>query len=676
MTNEKNRLGAYYDLDENSPQILQPKLVKVELKQHQKTAINAMIELETTGYVDAYFRYYSNSERLLRIETHIGILNDIVGSGKTLIITSLLLENPRTIIRPNYYASDNYTTIREVDFDGNNISDHKHIPINVIVVPKGIHHQWIECFNEQIIDFNYVSLLDSSERSNLDNLSIDILTNNNEIVTILCNDTTVQYLFDKYTGCIFNRIIIDEADTLKFSTLRNARSEFIWLVTGTTDGIPYSNKKYIKEIFNKNLSWQPDFLTVKNNNDFIKQSLNLPKPNRYVIPCKTPYEVMILGEHIPKDVMNMINAGNTDKAINRLNCQIDTPDNIYKVIATKFEMAVQNKTVELDAEKKKKYKSKHKKKENEIVIKKIENVITKLKNKQKALKKSIFDHNGKICPICMTDMKELIDSDVKVTMVDCCACKYCLTCIMAIFASSSNKCPSCQKMISTGNMHIIENTGSDSDTDSSDDSSDDSGSDSSDDSCSDSSDDSCSDSSDDSCSDSNSGAKAKSNKSKKVIKSKKYNKIPKMDALISILNKNNKQKRYLIFADYNETFEKIKKELTELKIKYGILTGGGNKIQKTVEKFKNGKISVIMLNAQNFGAGLNLQCATDIIMYHRFTKRMEEQIIGRGQRMGREGALNVYYLIHNNEKDVRDEINNDTNKDFEDFDYEEYLETL
>jgi hypothetical protein len=73
-------------LDENSPQILQPKLVKVELKQHQKTAINAMIELETTGYVDAYFRYYSNSERLLRIETHIGILNDIVGSGKTLII--------------------------------------------------------------------------------------------------------------------------------------------------------------------------------------------------------------------------------------------------------------------------------------------------------------------------------------------------------------------------------------------------------------------------------------------------------------------------------------------------------------------------------------------------------------------------------------------------------------
>ena len=79
-----------------------------------------------------------------------------------------------------------------------------------------------------------------------------------------------------------------------------------------------------------------------------------------------------------------------------------------------------------------------------------------------------------------------------------------------------------------------------------------------------------------------------------------------------------------------------------------------------------------MLNAQNFGAGLNLQCASDIVMFHRFTRRMEEQIIGRGQRMGREGTLNVFYLIHENERDVR----LDDAENFVDFDYQEYLETL
>ncbi len=59
-----------------------------------------------------------------------------------------------------------------------------------------------------------------------------------------------------------------------------------------------------------------------------------------------------------------------------------------------------------------------------------------------------------------------------------------------------------------------------------------------------------------------------------------------------------------------------------------------------------------MLNAKFFGAGMNLQMTTDIIMYHRFTDEMEEQIVGRAQRLGRDinSTLNVYYLVHDNEK--------------------------
>ena len=77
-----------------------------------------------------------------------------------------------------------------------------------------------------------------------------------------------------------------------------------------------------------------------------------------------------------------------------------------------------------------------------------------------------------------------------------------------------------------------------------------------------------------------------------------------------------------------------------------------------------------MLNAKHFGAGMNLQCATDIIMYHRFTREMEEQIIGRGQRMGRQGTLNVYYLIHDNENDSYYDTN------FQDLTYQEWIEEI
>ena len=56
-----------------------------------------------------------------------------------------------------------------------------------------------------------------------------------------------------------------------------------------------------------------------------------------------------------------------------------------------------------------------------------------------------------------------------------------------------------------------------------------------------------------------------------------------------------------------------------------------------------------MLNAEFFGAGMNLQMTTDLVIFHRFKQEMEEQIIGRAQRLGRKTPLNVYYLIHENE---------------------------
>jgi hypothetical protein len=42
--------------------------------------------------------------------------------------------------------------------------------------------------------------------------------------------------------------------------------------------------------------------------------------------------------------------------------------------------------------------------------------------------------------------------------------------------------------------------------------------------------------------------------------------------------------------------------------------------------------------------------ASDIIIYHEMTTELQTQIIGRSQRMGRTEQLNVYYLIHDNEK--------------------------
>jgi hypothetical protein len=49
---------------------------------------------------------------------------------------------------------------------------------------------------------------------------------------------------------------------------------------------------------------------------------------------------------------------------------------------------------------------------------------------------------------------------------------------------------------------------------------------------------------------------------------------------------------------------------------------------------------------------------------------MEEQIIGRAQRYGRKGTLNVYYLLHDNENNsikANFRFNNITGINYEDF---------
>ena len=96
----------------------------------------------------------------------------------------------------------------------------------------------------------------------------------------------------------------------------------------------------------------------------------------------------------------------------------------------------------------------------------------------------------------------------------------------------------------------------------------------------------------------------------------------------------------------------------ENNISYSKLQGSGGHITNIVDDFKKGKIKVLMLNAKHYGSGLNLQMSTDIILYHRMTKEMESQIIGRGQRLGRTEPLNISYLCFENELNQNENINN------------------
>ena len=66
--------------------------------------------------------------------------------------------------------------------------------------------------------------------------------------------------------------------------------------------------------------------------------------------------------------------------------------------------------------------------------------------------------------------------------------------------------------------------------------------------------------------------------------------------------------------------------------------------EKNIMSFKNGNTSVIFLNSDNNGSGINLQEATDLIVYHEMSSTTLNQIIGRANRIGRVNSLQVHHL--------------------------------
>ncbi|AYV78416.1 MAG: DEAD/SNF2-like helicase [Edafosvirus sp.] len=582
---------VYNNLNEQSPKILQPVDLKIELREHQKTIVHAMKQLENTTNIEAkQIIHYNDSLSNFILETSVAILGDKVGAGKSLMIISLILEQKQPPYREQIFEGYPFLLIKSC-------SNYEKFKTNLLIVPNKIVTQWTKFFENAPILKIYVCSGTMKDINELDIKDLD----NYDVVIVGCSK--YKEFNEKFQNVKWGRIIIDEADTIKLPKTASFITSFLWLVTGTPTGLMYDNKTSITKIFKGLKSWIFDYLLVKNDIQYLEKSILLPVPKRFVIKCLTPVEIKIITNIIPASVMNMINAGNTDDAIKTLNCNVDTDENILQVITKNIQEAIKNKKIDLEAEEKKKQNSKIENKK----IKQIEKAIERLNIRYNSIKEKIYDLNNHYCPICMGEFN-------KPVLLNCCKNLFCFECILLSINKSQNKCPYCRQIIYKSDLHII-------------------------------------------------------SKNDKELKEKKKKELKdKLDVLMEIIGAK-KDAKVMIFAAYMETFKKIEKKLVEDDISYRILKGTSKAVNKSIDDFASGKIKVLMLNSEYFGAGMNLQCATDLIIYHRFSRELEEQLIGRGQRMGRTTPLNIYYLLHENENNYLD------NKDkFEDIDYFDWLE--
>lgn len=623
---------SYIILNDNNKKITQPNSIKIELMNHQKTMVQKMMEIEKTGIIkvkDYSMKEYTNMIPIngtdAEISTNIAILGDKVGSGKTLMIITLLTINKQTIERDIQLGGTQFYSVKLKPSS-------QLVKSNLIIVPHKLLPQWKEAIQKYSPTLKVMTISLNKEIDAVRKVKKEIKKNwkneeyeieSEELVVekfdgidvVLIGETMYKRFYKIAEKFRFNRILIDEADTIKLPRDMNCQFNFLWLITGTPTGLFYTNKSFIGKIFkNDDYNLNSNFV-IKNDNTFIEQSIKLPHPKRFKIKCVTPRELEIIKDLIPPSILQMINAGNSDQAIRALNCNIDTNDNILQVITKNLQDSITNKKIELEAEMKKHYPI-NLQKEHEQKIKFIDNQIEKLINKYEDIKKKIYELNDTNCPVCMGEFTNPV-------IVNCCKNMFCFDCLAVSMGElKNNKCPYCTQKISQSDIHIFQNENIKSTTQS------------------------C-------C-------------------SNKYEEKDKLDVLLDLVQKK-PNGSFMVFAGFQETFNKIEVKLKDLGISYHILKGQASVVKKYVDDFRDKKVRILMLNAQFFGAGMNLQMATDIIMYHRFTKEMEEQIIGRAQRLGRsiKEPLNVYYLLHDNESS-----NIEDNFKFEDQKNIHYLDWL
>jgi SNF2 family DNA or RNA helicase len=117
-----------------------------------------------------------------------------------------------------------------------------------------------------------------------------------------------------------------------------------------------------------------------------------------------------------------------------------------------------------------------------------------------------------------------------------------------------------------------------------------------------------------------------------------------MYQITSLIEKDPNSK-ILVFSEYDSSFTQIKDNLKSNKISYDIVHGSSAHITNLIRRMKDGEINVLLLNSRAFGAGLNLEMASDIILYHKMKPSLQTQVIGRAHRFGRVGSLKIHHLL-------------------------------
>lgn len=578
-------------LDEEA---VQPTHIKKQLKPHQLMSIKKCLDIENgihpQSVIDHLTNFYNSriGTTNMSINTCFGAICDPVGSGKTLVVLSLIKEDIKATKSFSRFIEISDMVNLKIESNKDHVDEILNkIKYSIIVVPHVILNQWDRVIkNDTTLKHVIYKDSDQINRELNANKNIDIIL----VKNTKYRDFYEMFGHDKH----FKRIFYDEADSIRIPRCETLNSLFYWFVTASSRSLirgPVQSTGFFRTVFCTANYYILKYLIVKNNEKFIHESFNLKDYKLIDIKCATNNILTILSNHVSDSVQRMICAGDIEGAISTFSLQTSSDDSIIKIVCKDLCIKLENKKNKLNYIHSKQFSSEKAKQES---ICKVQEKIIKLEQSLEDISRKIKE--SELDPITYLEIENPV-------ITKCCKTKFEFESITIYILSKSNPlCPICRSVISKDKLVRISNGDEDDET-----------------------------------------------KEEEVEKEWHYEDHTKIDNIVKIIGDLDDDARIIIFSEFDNSMNAINSsKYFTCKIKE--IKGSATHIDNIVKWFQTTNPNVakekkiLFMNSKYAGAGLNLESGTDVFIYHRMNSDLTNQIIGRCQRPGRVGVLNVYNL--------------------------------
>lgn len=630
------------ELTDDSAKAVTPSWLKTPLLVHQQSAVAAALRLESAKTNGLEVEPVTGESMGGKLYTSYGILGDRVGSGKSLTALALIKMPAPTSMYNEYIVRGNSLMGDGRDVGLLRVRDQtttaagqklKPVTTSLFIVPHALMGQWetyvandtsLKClFVKKRKDAEAEKLLDTIEQYDA------MFVSSTMWATLKANHLIRNILW--------KRVFIDEADSIAISTeWDDIHGLFYWFISASWLNLVFAGGAYfnvavaytpfedtppqvierVQKLQNNHYLSIPGCrhmnlvrrmcgisanhstvainaavsqgarLIIHSSEDYIKTSFSTPTITSRQIVCATPTNIRVLDSFISRDMMERLNAGDVAGALESLGMNSYTETEITSAVTSSLQKELDNARKTYEFKKSLEYSTEALKyKAIEVCEQKIASIESRISAIQERLKRA----KEQTCPICYCDL-------TSPSVTPCCQQLFCFACLCESLKRVAS-CPLCRARISDiKEIKVV-------------------------------------------------GETAAAPLTPEIPSSQPLNKN---DSFIKFM-KENPTARVLMFSSYDASFTKLEQCLDDADIHYATLNGSQLRIAKLLREFKAGKHNVLFLNARNMGAGLNIESASHVVLFHRMSSELESQIIGRANRLGRTSPLEVVYLIHQNE---------------------------